>query len=350
MSGPDAIRRRVSRAARRASRSTRRSRPRRPASPRCSAPPAAARPRCCAASPGSQRLPEGYCARRRRRLAGRARRSGPPHQRPIGYVFQEAEPVPAPLGQRATCSTARRARRSATGTIGFDEVVGPPRPRAAARPRAAQPLRRRAPARRHRPRPAVAAAAAPDGRAAVGARPADARTRSCPSSSACTSGCRCRSLYVSHDMAEVERLADHLVLMEAGRVIAAGPLERPAERPVAAARRRRGTPRSASTRHRRGVRRRLRAGDARGPGRPLPGARRPPGAVGQAARLRILAGDVSLARDPPQASTILNALPARILSAARIGRARDRRRCSAWGPTAEATGCSRASPSAPGTS
>jgi hypothetical protein len=31
-------------------------------------------------------------------------------------------------------------------------------------------------------------------------------------------------LYVSHDMAEIERLADHLVLMQSGRVLATGPL------------------------------------------------------------------------------------------------------------------------------
>jgi len=31
-------------------------------------------------------------------------------------------------------------------------------------------------------------------------------------------------IYVSHDMTEVERFADHLVLMEAGRVVASGPL------------------------------------------------------------------------------------------------------------------------------
>ena len=42
-------------------------------------------------------------------------------------------------------------------------------------------------------------------------------------------------LYVSHDIAEVERLADHLVLMEAGRVVACGPWRncRPIRAPVA---------------------------------------------------------------------------------------------------------------------
>ena len=46
------------------------------------------------------------------------------------------------------------------------------------------------------------------------------------------------ALYVTHDMAEVERLADHLALIDRGRVIAAGPLARDAERSGAAARRR----------------------------------------------------------------------------------------------------------------
>ena len=37
-------------------------------------------------------------------------------------------------------------------------------------------------------------------------------------------------LYVSHDIAEVERLADHLVLMQAGHVVACGPSAGPAGR------------------------------------------------------------------------------------------------------------------------
>jgi hypothetical protein len=31
-------------------------------------------------------------------------------------------------------------------------------------------------------------------------------------------------IYISHDMTEIERLADHLVLMQSGAVLAAGPL------------------------------------------------------------------------------------------------------------------------------
>ena len=42
-------------------------------------------------------------------------------------------------------------------------------------------------------------------------------------------------VYITHDIAEVERLADQMVLMEKGRVIGAGPLEELAERSVSAA-------------------------------------------------------------------------------------------------------------------
>jgi molybdate transport system ATP-binding protein len=42
-------------------------------------------------------------------------------------------------------------------------------------------------------------------------------------------------------------------------------------------------------------------------------------AAGERRRLRIAASDVSLAREAPQASSILNALPARILSKSPVG-------------------------------
>src|SRR6185437_12422505 len=45
-----------------------------------------------------------------------------------------------------------------------------------------------------------------------------------------------------------------------------------------------------------------------------------PAAAGTRRRLRVVAGDVSLAREPPRASTILNALPALILAARPLGR------------------------------
>lgn len=118
-------------------------------------------------------------------------------------------------------------------------------------------------------------------------------------------------IYVSHDMAEIERLADHLVLMRDGHVMAVGPLGRLQSDPTLPL---------------------ARAGDAAvildavvdaydaadgiatlkvfGGAFLVPSAPVPHGAH---QRLRIAAGDVSLARDLPNQSTIVNILPARIL-------------------------------------
>ncbi|WP_198961133.1 molybdenum ABC transporter ATP-binding protein [Bradyrhizobium sp. UFLA03-84] len=115
-------------------------------------------------------------------------------------------------------------------------------------------------------------------------------------------------IYVSHDMADIERFADHLVMMKDGIVTAAGPLNVVQSAPALAAR-----------------------GDAavcldtvvggydgryglvilrlKGARLLIPGAPLRPGAQ---LRLRVAADDVSIACEPPRASSMLNVFPARI--------------------------------------
>ncbi len=121
-------------------------------------------------------------------------------------------------------------------------------------------------------------------------------------------------LYVSHDIAEVERLADHLVLIEAGRVIACGPLEELQADPAASGRASaRGGGRADRDGHcntTRNMGSRLLSID--GGTLIAPGHY---GAPGTLQRVRIGASDVSLARENPGPSTILNVLPARVAAA-----------------------------------
>ena len=119
-------------------------------------------------------------------------------------------------------------------------------------------------------------------------------------------------VYITHDLAEVERLADQIVLMEKGRVIAAGPLAEVQSDPSLPLARARDAAVSLD-----GV---IEGRDdlyglltlaVRG-GRftvPAPAAR-----IGERRRIRVIAGDVSLAREPPAPSSILNVLAARIVS------------------------------------
>ncbi len=120
-------------------------------------------------------------------------------------------------------------------------------------------------------------------------------------------------LYVSHDIAEVERLADHLVLLRDGQVIAAGPLQTVQADPTLPIAR---MPEAGVTLpaivegHEQAYGLTVLALSG---GRLLaPGDL---GAVGAGRRVRIAASDVSLARRPPVDSTILNALPARVVAA-----------------------------------
>ena len=105
------------------------------------------------------------------------------------------------------------------------------------------------------------------------------------------------ALYVTHDMAEVERLADHLALIDRGRVIAAGPLaemQSDPALPLAAARGAAVTLAGTIAA----------VDDAYGLTTVAVARRRvrragPAGPIGARRRLRVLAGDVSLARRRP---------------------------------------------------
>jgi molybdate transport system ATP-binding protein len=121
-------------------------------------------------------------------------------------------------------------------------------------------------------------------------------------------------LYVTHDIAELERLADTLVLIERGRVIASGrladlqadpklPLLRAPEASVTLE----GRVTEFDTTYA------LTSLAVAGETIVVPGRR---GSVGSLQRLRITASDVSFVRSRPADTTILNILPARILSVA----------------------------------
>jgi molybdate transport system ATP-binding protein len=122
-------------------------------------------------------------------------------------------------------------------------------------------------------------------------------------------------VYVSHDIGEVERLADSLVLIDDGRVVASGTLpalQSDAGLPLLQA------PEAAVT-----LEGTITACDevyaltnvsVVGGTFVVPGRH---GAVGARCRLRIGASDVSFTRTPPAATTILNCLAARIASVTR---------------------------------
>jgi molybdate transport system ATP-binding protein len=119
-------------------------------------------------------------------------------------------------------------------------------------------------------------------------------------------------LYVSHDMAEIERLADTLVLLQRGRALASGPLRALQTDPRLSLWSSTGAAVVLD-----GIVRRideqfaLTELDVAG-GTLIATGRH--GKSGDSRRLRIAASDVSLARSRPADSTILNCLAARIVS------------------------------------
>ncbi len=233
----------------------------------------------------------------------------PVHKRPVGYVFQEASLFPH-LSVRANLAYGMRG--AAEGGSDFAEITAL---------LGLSALLDRSP--RHlsggeRQRVAVGRALLSRPRLLLMDEPLSALDRNTkdeilPFLERLHATLALPVIYVSHDMSEVERLADHLVLMDAGRVRASGPLrllQSDPALPLAAAR-------EASVSFDAVVE----SYDAAYGllSLTVPGARflvpAPAEKIGMRRRLSVMAGDISLAVAPPSASTILNVLPARILSA-----------------------------------
>jgi molybdate transport system ATP-binding protein len=116
--------------------------------------------------------------------------------------------------------------------------------------------------------------------------------------------------YITHDMTEVERLADQIVLLDKGHVVAAGPLAEMQSDP--------NSPLATSREAAVSIKGVVESFDEKFGllNLAIPGghviAPAPPAYIGEPRRIRILASDVSLAREKPGRSSILNLFPARI--------------------------------------
>ena len=234
------------------------------------------------------------------------------HERPIGYVFQEAS-LFAHLSVRANLlyGQKRALRTGAPPNVAFDDMV---------ELLGIGHLLDRAPSNLsggERQRIAVGRALLSEPRLLLMDEPLSALDRITkeeilPYFEALHENLSIPVIYVSHDMAEIERLADTLILLEKGRVLAAGTLsdlESDPALPLVHA------PDAAVTLD--GIVSAIDESYALttlaipGGNVIVPGKRGPVGAM---RRLRIRTSDVSFVRERPTATTILNCLPVRILS------------------------------------
>ncbi|WP_062012334.1 molybdenum ABC transporter ATP-binding protein [Aureimonas sp. AU4] len=233
----------------------------------------------------------------------------PPHRRGAAYVFQEPSLFPH-LDVRGNLDFGRRRLASGTQpTARFEELVallGLER-LLARRPQALSGGERQ--------RVSLARALLAEPRLLLMDEPLsaldqDAKDEILPYLETLHARLSIPAILVTHDRAEVERLADRVVVLEAGRVVGAGSIAEVLADPALPFAARQGAAsvlRASVVGHEDaddlavldlGGHRLLIAGPERPPGTPL--------------RLRVRAADVSLALAAPQNTTILNVLPATI--------------------------------------
>lgn len=231
------------------------------------------------------------------------------HQRPVGYVFQEASLFPH-LTVRGNLDFAVKRCLNGADAPAFDEVVDL---------LGLGDLLERHPAKLsggERQRVAIARALLSGPKLLLMDEPLAAldkfsKDEIIPFLERLNDNLDLPVIFVSHDTNEVERLADHMVLMEKGRVTASGPLLDMLSDPTLFIA---GSQKTASV-----LETTITAFDEQdrlselefdGGKINLAGKI---GEIGQGCRIRIAARDVSLAVDRPSKTTILNVLPATIL-------------------------------------
>jgi len=269
--------------------------------------------RCIA---GLQHFAEGYCA-----VDGEVWQHKtsfrPAYRRAIGYVFQEAS-LFRHLSVTANLLYATRGRRpqAPADAIGFQEVVAL---------LGLSPLVDRSPdhlSGGERQRVAIGRALLSQPKLLLMDEPLsalDAQTKSeiLPFLERLRDTLSLPIIYVSHDMREIERLAEHIVLMQSGRVQAVGPLSQLQSDPASPlAGRQTATVTLDSVVNSYDAEYGLATLSVNG-GQfiaPLSNV-----TIGNHQRVTIAAIEVSLAHEPPKGTTILNILPCRIVSTTRAG-------------------------------
>jgi len=237
----------------------------------------------------------------------------PTYQRPLGYVFQEASLFPHLSVRRNLLFGAPPEKPSDRPVIDFDEVVD----LLGIRPQLDRSPRNLSGGERQRV--GIGRALLTQPKLLLMDEPLSALDRKTkgeilPFIEELRDHFSLPIFYITHDMSEIERLADNMVLLDKGHLVASGTLSELQSNPSLPL----ATSREAAvTLH--GV---VTASDPRFglSSESVPGAvliAPPPpatGAIGETRRLRILASDVSLAREKPANSSILNVLPARVVT------------------------------------